>query len=113
MARREWTLWVANTDQTDLRHYRVSKDALRLAIAAAFLSVGFLGSALTRLWGGADWVVKESRLQERDHLLEAELAARLGFEGVPALTGLDAAAVSGRPVRRGSVLFPKDLPAGR
>jgi murein DD-endopeptidase MepM/ murein hydrolase activator NlpD len=74
MARREWTLWVASANQTDLRHYRISKDALRLAIAAAFLAVGFLGSALTRLWGGADWVVKESRLQERNHLLEAELA---------------------------------------
>jgi len=31
MARREWTLWVASANQTDLRHYRISKDALRLA----------------------------------------------------------------------------------
>jgi methionyl-tRNA synthetase len=43
----------------------------------------------------------------------AELAARLGFDGVPALAGLGAATVAGRSVRRGTVLFPKDPPTGR
>ena len=43
----------------------------------------------------------------------AELAARLGFDGVPALAELGAATVSGRSVRRGTVLFPKDPPTGR
>lgn len=73
MARREWTLWVASDDQTDLRQLRVSKDAVRLAIAGALLGVGFLGSALTRVWGGAEATVRESRLEARNALLEAEL----------------------------------------
>jgi len=74
MARREWTFWIASADQTDLRHLRVSKDLARLAIAAVLLGVGILGSALTRIWGGAESSLRESRLEQENGLLEAELS---------------------------------------
>jgi murein DD-endopeptidase MepM/ murein hydrolase activator NlpD len=73
MARREWTLWIASDDQTDLRHLRVSKDLARLAIAGTLLGVGFLGSALTRAWREAESTLQESRLERKNNLLEAEL----------------------------------------
>lgn len=73
MARREWTLWVASDDQTDLRQLRVSKDAARLGIAGALLGFAFFGSALTRAWSGAEATVRESRLEQENALLEAEL----------------------------------------
>lgn len=73
MARREWTLWIASSDQTDLRQIRVRKDLVRIAVAAVFLAVGFAGSAVTRAIGEARDASRENQLVEKNHLLESEL----------------------------------------
>lgn len=73
MARREWTLWVASDDQTDLRQLRISKNKVRLGAALALVVVALLGSALTRVLGGAAVSVREGMLERRNALLEEEL----------------------------------------
>jgi murein DD-endopeptidase MepM/ murein hydrolase activator NlpD len=73
MARREWTLWVASDDQTDLRQLRLSKNVVRLGVAGLLVLVALLGSALTRVLGNAQVSVREGTLERQNALLETEL----------------------------------------
>jgi hypothetical protein len=73
MARREWNLWIVDDDETDIRRYRVSRNAVRLAIGGTLLVVAFLGSALTQIIHKAGASIESHQLVRTNTLLESEL----------------------------------------
>jgi murein DD-endopeptidase MepM/ murein hydrolase activator NlpD len=57
-----------------MKHYRVSRDLVRLGIAAVLLVVGFLGSAATQLFHRAERSLEHHKLVRKTALLQSELA---------------------------------------
>jgi murein DD-endopeptidase MepM/ murein hydrolase activator NlpD len=74
MARRDWQFRVVPDDQTDTKEVRVSRDLVRLGIAAVLLVVAFLGSAATQLFHKAENSLEHHKLVRKTAILESELA---------------------------------------
>jgi murein DD-endopeptidase MepM/ murein hydrolase activator NlpD len=66
-------MWFVTDETTGLRQNRVSRDLVRLGIAAVLLVVGFLGSAAMRLFHAGQESIAERRLVQQNALLSAEL----------------------------------------
>lgn len=102
MARRDWTLGVVLKGTTGLLAQRVSRDLIRLGIAAVLLVIAFLGSAATQLFRNA-----QQSIEERDRDAERSLSAlgpaarRLSWQVDRLTESLDA--MSAEEVRPGMV----------
>jgi len=75
MARREWNLWVVDETETEIRRYRISRDLVRVGIAAVLIAIAFFGSAVTQLFHKTGESVENLRLTRKASLLETELAS--------------------------------------
>jgi murein DD-endopeptidase MepM/ murein hydrolase activator NlpD len=73
MVRREWKIWIVDDDETDIRRFRVSRNAVRLAIGGTLLVVAFLGSALTQIIHKTSASIENHQLARTNSLLESEL----------------------------------------
>jgi murein DD-endopeptidase MepM/ murein hydrolase activator NlpD len=73
MARREWNLWIVDDDETDIRRYRVSRNAVRLAAGGVLIVVALFGSAFTHLFQSAGTSIQNRRLARTNTMLESEL----------------------------------------
>ena len=73
MARGRWTLVIVSDDPARVRQVRLSKDAVRLAVAAALLVFSALGSLAVGFFMKESDRVTAKRLARKNALLEAEL----------------------------------------
>lgn len=74
MARGRWTLVIVSDDPTRVRQVRLSRDVVRLAVAAALLVFSALGSLAIGFFVKESERVTARRLARKNALLEAELA---------------------------------------
>ena len=74
MARGRWTLVIVSDDPTRVRQVRLSRDAVRLAVAVALLVFSALGSLAVGFFVKESERVTARRLARKNALLEAELA---------------------------------------
>ena len=73
MARGRWTLVIVSDDPTRVRQVRLSRDVVRLAVAAALLVFAALGSLAVGFFVKESDRVTAKRLARKNALLEAEL----------------------------------------
>lgn len=73
MARGRWTLVIVSDDPTRVRQVRLSRDAVRLAVAAVLLLFAALGSLAVGFFVKESDRVTAKRLARKNALLEAEL----------------------------------------
>lgn len=73
MGRRNWTLLFVPDNDTKVRQYRISKDAVRLGIAAVLVIVSIISSAATALLMKGHEPLQTARLEKNNQLLKMEL----------------------------------------
>ncbi len=73
MARGRWTLVIVSDDPTRVRQVRLSRDVVRLAVAAVLLVFAALGSLAVGFFVKESERVTAKRLARKNALLEAEL----------------------------------------
>lgn len=73
MARREWTVVIVSDDETAVRQFRLSREAMRAAIGLALVLVAALSSLGTAFLVGTGGGLADERLATRNVLLENEL----------------------------------------
>ena len=73
MGRRQWTLLVVSDRETGIRQYRLSKEVVRLVIAAALVVVSTLSSITTAAILKARQPLQTARLQQKNALLQTEI----------------------------------------
>ncbi|HUF68126.1 MAG TPA: M23 family metallopeptidase [Longimicrobiales bacterium] len=112
MARREWNLWIVDDDETDIRRYSVSRNAVRLAIGGALIAVAFLGSALTQLIHRAGTSIENHRLASTNLRLAGELES-LRSRVDTLRTSLDVLAANDEQYRALAGLQPLDADVRR
>jgi murein DD-endopeptidase MepM/ murein hydrolase activator NlpD len=112
MARREWNLWIVDDDETDIRRYSVSRNAVRLAIGGALIAVAFLGSALTQLIHRAGTSIENHRLASTNLRLAGELES-LRSRVDTLRTSLDVLAANDEQYRAIAGLQPLDADVRR
>lgn len=74
MARGRWTLVIVSDDPTRVRQLRLSREAVRLTVAAGLLVFSALGSLAVGFFVKESERVTARRLARKNELLEAELA---------------------------------------
>lgn len=74
MPRRPWTFVIVSDDPRGAKQIRLSRDAMRVCIAAVLLVVGGFSSAATRLYNHTGKVYEEHQLARKNAVLEEELA---------------------------------------
>jgi murein DD-endopeptidase MepM/ murein hydrolase activator NlpD len=112
MARREWNLWIVDDDETDIRRYSVSRNAVRLAIGGVLIAVAFLGSALTQLIHRASTSIENHRLAGTNLRLAGELES-LRSRVDTLRTSLDVLAANDEQYRALAGLQPLDADVRR
>jgi hypothetical protein len=75
MARREWTVVIVSDDDAEVRQFRLSREAIRIAIAVGLFLFAGLTSLATALLLGAGAGRADSQLAEKNALLVGQLAA--------------------------------------
>jgi hypothetical protein len=73
MARRDWTVVIVSDDDTGVRQFRLSREAVRILIALALFLVAGLSSLGTALFVGGSSGRADERLLTKNELLEREL----------------------------------------
>jgi hypothetical protein len=73
MARREWTVVLVSDDDAAVRQFRLSREAMRIAIAAALFLIAGISSVTTGFLLNAGAGRTDSPLQVRNELLAREL----------------------------------------
>jgi murein DD-endopeptidase MepM/ murein hydrolase activator NlpD len=73
MARREWTVVLVSDDDAAVRQFRLSREMVRIAIAAALFIVAGLSSLAAAFLLSAGAGRADARLELRNHLLASEL----------------------------------------
>jgi hypothetical protein len=73
MASHKWTVVVMPDDGTTVRQFRLSREAVRAAIAMTLLLVGGLSSLVTATLVGTGSARADARLVEKNQVLEREL----------------------------------------
>lgn len=73
MPRREWTVVVVSDDDTGVRQFRLSREAVRIAIAAALFLIAGISSGATVLLVGDRASHADERLIAKNELLQREL----------------------------------------
>jgi murein DD-endopeptidase MepM/ murein hydrolase activator NlpD len=73
MARREWTVVIVSDDETGVRQFRLSREAVRVCIALVLFAIAGIGSLATATFLGAGAGTADARLTQRNQLLEREL----------------------------------------
>jgi murein DD-endopeptidase MepM/ murein hydrolase activator NlpD len=74
MARQQWKVVVVSDDDSPVRQYRLSREAIRVCIALVLFLIAGLSSLATAVMVGAGTGLADTRLTERNQLLEQELA---------------------------------------
>ena len=73
MASRQWTVVVVSDDDTAVRQFKLSREALRVVIALALFLIAGLSSLATAFLVGAGAGAADSRLVAKNQILEREL----------------------------------------
>lgn len=73
MSRRQWTLLLLSDDDTKTRQFRFSKEVVRLGIAVSLIAVSAFSSVATTLVLKQRAPREATRLQQKNHLLRAEM----------------------------------------
>lgn len=73
MIRRQWTLLVVSDNETKVRQYRFSREAVRLIIAVAFVVISIFSSTVTAFVMKSHQPQQTARLEHTNLLLKSEI----------------------------------------